>query len=259
MARPDGEAGRSSAQAEDFAEAASFARRIVHDFNNILGSALGNLELAQVAVGEKSDAAAFLAKVERALGRGVELTGKLTLFAADLPGALTVARPAAAIGELRGSLAALLPPGTVLDLALAEGGGEVEMNLDDFEAVLVELVKNASDAMAAEGSLTIGCETRMLGDSDLLRPRQLPPGPYVVVTVTDNGAGMAQDVRARAFEPFFSTRDRKDRRGLGLSIVHGFAVRHRGWADIASTPGGGTCVSLFLPSKSGGQGGGSAG
>jgi CheY-like chemotaxis protein len=99
--------------------------------------------------------------------------------------------------------------------------------------------------MRTGGTLRIDAENRQgeVGN----RPSDLPPGDYVIVSVSDTGAGMTEETLARAFEPFFTTKEAGRGSGLGLSIVHGFAAQSGGSVQIASSPGRGTRVDLWLP------------
>jgi CheY-like chemotaxis protein len=111
-----------------------------------------------------------------------------------------------------------------------------------FESAVLNLIVNARDAMSGSGRLT-------LATANLTSPKDvdLPPGDYVLLSLSDTGAGMTSEVLARAFEPFFSTKEVGKGSGLGLSMVYGFAKQSGGTVRIASVPGAGTTVSLYLP------------
>lgn len=237
------------AESNELSAVARFARHVVHDFNNVLGTALGNLELAQATLDKSSDSSGYLVKVDRALGRAAALTDELLLFAADRPAHPAAADPAAFIRQLKPKISARLAPGIAVELRLSGGELSVEVDAADFESAVLRLVDNAGDAMGEEGQLRISVEKHVLDGRDLPAGQSLSPGSYVVVAVTDNGTGMTEEIRSRALSPFFSTRRRSDRRGLGLSAVFGFAMRHRGGVDFAPRTGGGTCASLYLPCR----------
>jgi len=116
-----------------------------------------------------------------------------------------------------------------------------------LETAIVNLVNNARDAMPEGGRLLFEAGMVQL---DEVRARQLGdvrPGPYVTVSVTDNGSGMAPDVARQAFDPFFSTKRGGKGRGLGLGTVEGFVKQSGGHVTLASAPGKGTTVTIYLP------------
>jgi CheY-like chemotaxis protein len=116
---------------------------------------------------------------------------------------------------------------------------------NQLELAILNLALNARDAMPGGGVLRIGAENRQRGVGNL--PAALQPNDYVVISVTDTGSGMNKETLQHAFDPFFTTKEAGRGSGLGLSIVHGFAAQSGGLAEIASTPGEGTRVSLWLP------------
>ena len=114
------------------------------------------------------------------------------------------------------------------------------------DAALINLALNARDAMPRGGAVTIQARKDVLTESD----GELPPGAYVVFTVTDTGIGMTPDVLARALEPFFTTKEAGKGNGMGLSMVYGFVKQSGGRMTIDSTLGYGTRIELFLPASS---------
>jgi signal transduction histidine kinase len=118
-----------------------------------------------------------------------------------------------------------------------------------LETAIVNLVNNARDAMPEGGRLLIESGMAEVDEAQARQLGEIAPGPYVTVSVTDNGSGMAPDVARRAFDPFFSTKrgGRGGGRGLGLSTVEGFAAQSGGGVTLASAPGKGTIVTLYLP------------
>jgi CheY-like chemotaxis protein len=116
---------------------------------------------------------------------------------------------------------------------------------NQLELAILNLALNARDAMPEGGVLQIYAENRQ-GDAGNL-PTELNPDNYVVISVTDTGVGMNKETLQRAFEPFYTTKEAGRGSGLGLSIVHGFAAQSGGLVEIASVPGEGTKVDLWLP------------
>lgn len=121
----------------------------------------------------------------------------------------------------------------------------VEVDPHQLENAILNLAVNARDAMAGGGDLTI--EARNLIATDSNTPSYIDPGAYVVITVSDTGAGMTAETIAKVFDPFFTTKEVGKGTGLGLSMVYGFAKQSGGHVQIESEPGVGTTVTVYLP------------
>ena len=142
-------------------------------------------------------------------------------------------------------------PGVEVEVVGAGGLWLTEMDLSQLENSLLNLCVNARDAMAPDGGrLTIETANKWL-DERAARERDLSPGQYVSLCVTDTGVGMAPDVIARAFDPFYTTKPLGQGTGLGLSMVYGFVRQSGGQVRIYSELGSGTTVCLYLPRLSG--------
>jgi len=225
---------------------------VAHDFNNLLTVIVGGLDM-MLRRPEQVDRVKRLA--EAAMGaarRGEQLTQQLLAFSRR-----QMLRPQT-----------LNPNRLLLDfkpLAERAAGGAVELTFDldpaldpiridpaQFEAAVLNLVVNARDAMEdADGHARISVTSRNvhLGTSAVV-DRGVPPGPYVVVSVTDTGSGIPPDKLQRVFEPFFTTKEVGKGTGLGLSQVYGFTRSAGGFARIDSEVDAGTTVSLFFPRSS---------
>jgi CheY-like chemotaxis protein len=119
-----------------------------------------------------------------------------------------------------------------------------------LENALLNLAINARDAMPQGGVLTFRTHNRVIG-TQMAREKDMKPGEYVAIAVSDAGGGMQPDVVARAFDPFFTTKPLGQGTGLGLSMVYGFAKQSGGQARIQSAVGQGTAVRIYLPRHSG--------
>jgi CheY-like chemotaxis protein len=118
---------------------------------------------------------------------------------------------------------------------------------NQLENSILNLAINARDAMPDGGNLTIETSNTRLDAETVARDRDMAPGDYIRIAVTDTGSGMTPDVVARAFDPFFTTKPTGQGTGLGLSMIYGFARQSDGYVKIASAQGKGTTVSLYLP------------
>jgi PAS domain S-box-containing protein len=217
---------------------------VAHDFNNLLTAILGNLEI----LGRRVTEPRILRLAEnamRAADRGAKLTGQLLAFARK---ARLQTQPVD-VNQLVRSMATLLQStlgGTVqVDIEPAPDLRQALADPTQLELVVLNLAINARDAMPEGGRLTIRTENATILRPS--RPEDPPPGNFVTLTVTDAGMGMAPDVLARVFEPFFTTKEVGKGSGLGLPQVLGVAQQLGGGVRIASRPGAGTSVTVYLP------------
>jgi PAS domain S-box-containing protein len=220
---------------------------IAHDFNNLLAVILGNLDLLSDNAGLAQPAKRHIDLARRAATRGAEMTRRLLIFARRQPLAPRVTD----INDLIRNMDELLrrPLGRTIDvrLDLAEHLWPSEVDQGQMEMTLLNLGVNARDAMPEGGILRITTDnfTAIAGQPDL--PKNLQPGDYVRIMVSDTGRGMTAEVMARAFDPFFTTKDIGRGTGLGLSMAYGFVTQSGGNIDLSSAPGRGTVVRILLP------------
>ncbi len=137
-------------------------------------------------------------------------------------------------------------PAVTLEVAAAPGLWPALVDAPQLENALLNLCINARDAMPEGGRITVETANRWL-DAGAARERDVEPGPYLSLCVTDTGTGMTPEVQAKAFDPFFTTKPLGEGTGLGLSMIYGFAKQSGGQVRIASEPGRGTTVCVYLP------------
>jgi CheY-like chemotaxis protein len=137
-------------------------------------------------------------------------------------------------------------PAVSVEVVGAAGLWPTLVDPSQLENALLNLCINARDAMPEGGRIVVETGNRWL-DPRAARERDLEPGPYISLCVSDNGTGMTPDVAAKAFDPFFTTKPMGEGTGLGLSMIYGFAKQSGGQARITSEPGKGTMVCLYLP------------
>jgi len=222
---------------------------VAHDFNNLLTVILTSASFLQNDLEQGAPAERSLRRLQyiRESGeRGATLTSQLLAFARRQQLAPTAI-------DLNDTLINLL------SLLKSTLGGSVSIATDtqaniwhalvdptQIEMIILNLAINARDAMGDSGRLTLGTRNVVITEP-ALRAEDPSPGEYVVLSVTDTGTGMSEEVLSKAFEPFFTTKEVGKGSGLGLAQVFGFAKQSGGGARIESRPGVGTTVKVFLP------------
>ena len=248
--RPDSDREQGeepSPQAEKTQAVVQLAGGIAHDFNNLLMTILGNSEMltAKLEAGTPTHEMATL--IEEAAQRAAELTRRLLAVARRQPlrpQAIEVDRIVVGLMErLRG----ILGHGIAVELSRRRDLRPAMADPAALETAILNLVNNARDAMPEGGRLLIESGMAQVEEVPARQLVDVAPGPYVTIAVTDNGTGMAPDVARRAFDPFFSTKRGGKGRGLGLGTVEGFASQSGGRVTLASAPGKGTTVTIYLP------------
>jgi len=219
---------------------------VAHDFNNLLTVVLGNLELLRDDMPDDSRNLRMAEAAIRAVERGAELTQRLLAFSrkqALQPKPINLNTLVADMSEL---LRRALGETIEIELSPSRGLWPTLADPAQLENALLNLAINARDAMANGGRLTLttaNVDLSAVGATELAAE----PGPYVMLAVTDTGAGMTPEILERVFEPFFTTKDVGKGSGLGLSMVYGFVRQSGGYVDVESQPDAGTTVRLYLP------------
>jgi nitrogen-specific signal transduction histidine kinase/CheY-like chemotaxis protein len=220
---------------------------IAHDFNNLLLAINFNLESLAVEVPAGPTTTPLFEGARQAIEQAHDLIGHLLIFARCQPLSPTSIDVNRSVLETQPMLLRAMPVGVEIERRLGHDIGLVLADRNQFETALLNLVLNARDAMPGGGRLTIGtADITFDAAYAALRPGVMP-GRFVLLAVSDTGAGMAPDVVERAFEPYFTTKNSAEHSGLGLSQVYGCAKQSGGYARIDSEPGRGTTVQLFLP------------
>lgn len=225
---------------------------VAHDFNNLLTVIAGNLEMAQRALAKWNESSRE--RIERAVEhayngaqRAATLTNRLLAFARKQPFDPKVVNPDQLIAGMSDFFRRTVGEPIELKILSAQGLWNTETDPSQLEAALLNLIVNARDAMPNGGKLTIETNNCFIDEQYAKQNADVVAGPYVSISVTDNGVGMDQATLERAFEPFFSTKETGQGTGLGLSQVYGFAKQSGGFAAIDSRVGEGTSVKIYLP------------
>ena len=213
------------------------AGEVAHDFNNLLHVIRNAVEILKLQQ-PQAEARRSLEMIRHSADRAAALTRQLLEYARRRPHEVRPLDPNELVAQMAELLRHSLDQRITIETVLGRGLGDVAADAGQFETALLNLAINARDAMPQAGRLTIETASSMLDEQ------------YVMISVSDTGTGMAPEVAARACEPFFTTKEPGRGTGLGLSQVAGFAQQAGGQVRIASEPGKGTTVRLYLPRSS---------
>ncbi len=228
---------------------------IAHDFNNMLTGIIGSLELLRrrLARGKIEDLNSLIDLGVTSANRAAALTHRLLAFSRRQ----SLDSKPVEMNQLVNSMGELLHrslnESIRLELHLHEKLWVAEADPNQLESALLNLVLNARDAMPDGGLLVVESFNQRLDRSFTNAHENLLPGDYVVLSVSDTGCGMPENVISRAFDPFFTTKPIGQGTGLGLSMIYGFSKQSHGHVSIKSVVGSGTTVQLFLPRFKGQQ------
>ena len=221
---------------------------LAHDFNNLLGAIGGSLEVVErnVATGKLERIDRYLAMARASVKRAAALTHRLLAFSRLQtldPKPVNMNRLVANMEDL---IRRTMGPAVHVEVVGASGLWPTLVDPGQLENALLNLCINGRDAMPDGGRLTIETANKWFDDR-LAKERDLDPGQYVSLCVTDTGVGMPAHVAAKAFDPFFTTKPMGSGTGLGLSMTYGFARQSGGQARIYSEVGQGTTLCIYLP------------
>jgi PAS domain S-box-containing protein len=220
---------------------------VAHDFNNMLTAIDGYSELLLSGLGENSPLSADVMEIRKAGDRAAGLTRQLLAFSR-----MQVLQPKVIdlndlVGNIQKMLARLIGENIELLTNPGEKLGRVKADPGQIEQVLLNLVVNARDALPKGGRITIETSNENLSGESPEKHVDVRPGPYVMLAVTDNGAGMDEKTISRIFDPFFTTKDLGKGTGLGLATVYGIVKQSGGYIWVYSEVGRGTTFKIYLP------------
>jgi PAS domain S-box-containing protein len=220
---------------------------VAHDFNNLLTVILGNLDEIRDQLLGRPLGIELLDQVQQAASQAAELTQRLSAFSRQQPLQPRVVDAGRLVGNLESLLRRTLGVDIAIEVVQAARLWSCEVDPAQLENALLNLAVNARDAMPHGGRLRIETDNAHVEGSEAELPEEVRPGEYVLVSVTDNGVGMPEQVLSRAFDPFFTTKGPGRGTGLGLSMVYGFVKQSGGHVRLTSTLGVGTCAKIYLP------------
>lgn len=221
---------------------------MAHDFNNLLGVIMGNIDLALRKIEQDSPIFKRLETAKKAGARGAELTQRMLAVARRQPLMPKPNSIKAIIEELADMLPRTLGPDIEMSYDIKASVPNVLVDRSGLENVILNLAINSAHAMPDGGKFSISSKVlHLTKENPIVEQETMSPGMYVQISITDTGVGMTQETLSRAFEPFFSTKERDKGTGLGLAMVYGFAKQSGGSVQISSEVGNGTTIDIFLP------------
>ncbi|CAB1056839.1 multi-sensor hybrid histidine kinase [Olavius sp. associated proteobacterium Delta 1] len=235
------------AQAQKMEAIGTLAGGIAHDFNNILSAIMGYTELSLIDIPQDSAVRKNLKQVLKAGGRAKELVQQILTYSRQREREMQPVKINLVVNEALKLLRASLP-------STIQINNDIKSNLavmsdpTNIHQVVMNLCTNAGHAMQENGGLlAVGLMDVDIDADFAKRHLGLNPGKYVRLTVSDTGHGMSPEVIERIFDPFFSTKNKGEGTGMGLSVVHGIVKSHGGTLTVDSTPGQGSVFKAFFP------------
>ncbi len=220
---------------------------VAHDFNNLLTSITGNAELLSMKLEKDSPLKEFVVEITKASDRAASLTRQLLAFSRKQVLEPKVMSLNAVVLDMEKMLRRLIGEDIDLKTTLSDELGNVKADPGQVEQVILNLCVNARDAMPQGGKITIETANVDLDKSYARTHRTVIPGPYVMMVISDDGAGMDKETQSRIFDPFFTTKEQGKGTGLGLSTVYGIVKQSEGNIWVYSEPDQGTTFEVYLP------------
>jgi PAS domain S-box-containing protein len=234
-------------QQDRMAAIGQLAGGVAHDFNNILMAIIGYNRFVLDELSPGDPRRADLDEVRKATERAAALVRQLLTFSRKQVLQLQVLDLNVVIANMEKMLRRLIGEDVNLNVVPAPSLGKVRADPGQVEQVVMNLCVNARDAMPKGGQLTVETQDVTLDRAYVRRYPDVEPGEYVLLAVSDTGAGMTEEVKAHLFEPFFTTKEQGKGTGLGLSTVWGIVKQVDGHIEVDSAPGEGTTFRIYLP------------
>lgn len=234
-------------QAQKMEAVGRLAGGVAHDFNNMLGVILGYAEIALIQLSEQDPIHKNLEEMKSAAERAATLVRQLLAFSRKQILEPRVIDLNALVTDFKRMLQRLIGEDIDLKLALEPEVAAVKADPGQMEQVIMNLAINAKDAMPQGGKLTIETHNVYLDEIYAQSHADVTPGPYVMLTVSDNGEGINPEILSYLFEPFYTTKEAGKGTGLGLSTAYGIVKQNGGNIEVYSQLGWGTTFKIYLP------------
>jgi two-component system, cell cycle sensor histidine kinase and response regulator CckA len=234
-------------QSQKLEAVGQLAGGVAHDFNNLLSVIRGYTEILMTRVPPEDATHGTLETIRQAADRAAGLTHQLLAFSRKQVLAPKVVDLGAVLADMGEMLRRLIGEDVELIVDRPAGLPPIKIDPGQFEQVVLNLAVNSRDAMPGGGTLRFELSEVQLDVHQARDGATILPGRYVLLSVSDTGCGMSPQVRARIFEPFYTTKERGRGSGLGLSTVYGIVKQSDGYVWADSEPGNGTTFRIYLP------------
>lgn len=235
-------------QAQKMEAIGTLAGGIAHDFNNILWAIMGFSELTMNSLPEGSKERWNIQQVLQASERAKNLVAQILAFSRKAEQEKKPLKIALIVQEALKLLRATIPTTIEIKQTIMAPEALVLADPTQVHQIIINLCTNAAQAMRGKGdTIEIRFEEAYLDPGDLTDQHDLVPGPYIKLTVRDNGQGIAPDINDKIFDPFFTTKSAGEGTGMGLAVVYGILKSHGGAITVSSQPGEGAVFTVLLP------------
>jgi PAS domain S-box-containing protein len=234
-------------QSQKLESVGRLARGVAHDFNNILTGILGYTDIAMMETLKEHPAYRRLQFIEEACEKASALIAQLLAFSRNQVLELKACNISSIVNNMGNMLSGILKEKIALKLKTDPRVKNIMADMTQMEQILMNLAVNAKHAMPDGGSIIIETKEVELGGEFIKTHQEVEPGSYVRLSVSDTGIGMSEEVKENILEPFFTTREKGEGTGLGLSTVFGIVKQHNGYIYVESEPGKGTVFNIYLP------------
>lgn len=226
------------------------AGSVAHDFNNVLTVIKTFVGLLEADPYDPEFIVENVDRIRRTCDRGERLARQLTEFARQESTTVEEVEINEYLINIEEMFSRLLPSTIELELSLTGENPVVNIEEDRLNQILMSLVLNARDAMESRGTIAIDTELTTLDQADFPDTEEFVEGTYARLRICDDGAGISSDLLPHIFEPFFTTKG-KAGSGMGLTTVYGIVEEDKGYIQVSSKAGEGTCFEIYLPASSG--------
>lgn len=224
-----------------------FSYHIARDINNILQLLLSCTDFALMDKSEDRPDLPILREIESNIHTGAKYIEQFLVFGGNIILQFSSQNLNSVIIAVKNLLRNLIPDFIEIQFELAEDLLCIDANQSQCEQILMNMCINAKDAITENGTITIGTDNVLRKDAQALQILDLPPGDYVRLSVSDNGRGIPPPILDRIYEPFFTTKPKKEGTGLGLSMVYAIVKQHNGYLECTSKEGEGTTFNVYIP------------
>jgi two-component system cell cycle sensor histidine kinase/response regulator CckA len=234
-------------QAQKMETVGRLAGGIAHDFNNLLTAILGNAEIAMMSLDSQEPLYSRLAVVKKAAESAADLTKQLLAFSRKQIIEVKVIDLNELVERMRNILNRLIGEDVEVFTVTKAPIGTIKADPGQIEQIIVNLAVNARDAMPDGGTLILETADATLDDHYCQHHAEVVPGEYVMLSMSDTGCGMTEEVKKHLFEPFFTTKPKGKGTGLGLATVYGAVKQNQGSIEFYSVPNEGTTFKIYFP------------